>query len=460
MDDFVKRPRRPRIDLSTPVSPARQGRPGRSIVVKYTSDQDRQPIFPKLSVRPQLALQPVEAETPQSLIELPLQADTAEASQDTQKPSEDAANDNQKPDTPKKKRRLRLPFRKPHGKKEWILVSIAAVILLGAIGGSVYWFILRPKPAPVVVTKPPEKKAEIPKPTTEASKLSGLQVPFGVNEKPVTAVMIENSPDARPQAGLKDASIIFEAIAEGGITRFNAIFQDTAPDYIGPVRSVRPYYIDWFMPFDASIAHVGGSPQGLADIRSLGAKDLDQFANGGYYTRITDRYAPHNVYTSIAKLNELEQAKGFTTANYTGFDRKKEAKLATPTAKSIDFAISSFYYNVHYDYDAATNSYLRSEGGEPHRDDRSGAQLSPKVVVAPIMGRGIASDGQHTDYQTVGSGKVLVFQDGGITEGTWTKDSRTSQWKFTDAAGKALAFNPGQTWFTILDSTNLATYKP
>jgi hypothetical protein len=356
-----------------------------------------------------------------------------------------------------KKRRFGLHM--PHGKKQWIIAIIVAVLLLGGGGAAGWWFFIRDTKKPAASTQT-VKKEDPPKPTTEESKFSGLQVPIGTNLKPVTAVMIENSPDARPQAGLKDAGVVFEAVAEGGITRFIALFQDTQPDYVGPIRSVRPYYIDWALPFDASIAHVGGSPKGLSDIKSLNAKDLDQFANSGSYDRVTSRYAPHNVYTSIARLNNLEKSKGFTTANFTGFSRKKEAKSATPTAKTVDLTISSYYYNVHYDYDAATNSYSRSEGGAAHKDEKSGTQITPKVVVAIVMSRGIDSDGQHTDYTTVGSGKMFVFQDGLVQEGTWSKSSRGTQWAFTDANGKALAFNPGQTWFSMVDTSGSVVYKP
>ena len=357
-----------------------------------------------------------------------------------------------------KNRKKRFNLHMPHGKKQWI-ITILVIIALLAGGASAYWFGFHKTAKPTAVTNKPTKKAVV-KPTTEVSTLSGLTVPIGTNLNPVTAIQIENSPDARPQAGLKEASIIFEAIAEGGITRFNAIFQDTAPDYVGPIRSLRPYYIDWFWPFDAAIAHVGGAPQALSDIKTLGIKDLDQFYNGNSYDRINSRYAPHNVYTSIARLNDLEKSKGFNTSTYKGFARKKEEKAVTPTAKTIDLSVSGFYYNVHYDYDAAKNAYLRNEGGEPHKDDRSGSQLEPKVVVAIVMSRGLDGDGEHTDYQTTGSGHMFVFQDGNVQEGTWGKTARKDQWTFTATDGKPITFNPGQTWFTMVDSTGSVTYSP
>jgi len=131
---------------------------------------------------------------------------------------------------------------------------------------------------PLLSAQTGTRKAVVAKPTTEASKLTGVQVDPAVNQRPTTAVMIENSTAARPQSGLDQAGVVFEAIAEGGITRFEAIYQDSQPAYLGPVRSVRPYYIQWALGFDAAIAHVGGSPEALSDIKTWNAKDLDQFA--------------------------------------------------------------------------------------------------------------------------------------------------------------------------------------
>ncbi len=342
---------------------------------------------------------------------------------------------------------------------QWALLMLGMLILIVASAFGVYKLYKH-----ITYQTPQQKqqaaaKKELPKPTTEPSRLTGLQVDPQINKRPVTGVMIENSPDARPQSGLNDAGLVFEAIAEGGITRFLALFQDTGPDYIGPVRSARPYYLDWVLTFDASLAHVGGSPDALGQIKSEGVRDLDQFANSGAYQRISSRYAPHNVYTSTTALDGLNQQKGFTSSSFTSWDRKPDQKLPTPTAKSIDFAVSGYLYSPHYDYDAASNSYLRSEGGQPHKDDRSGQQINPKVVIALVLNYSVAGDGIHSIYQTTGSGHMYVFQDGFVTEGTWQKNDRKSQYTFTDASGKPIKFNAGKTWVTMVNSNGAVTYK-
>jgi hypothetical protein len=276
---------------------------------------------------------------------------------------------------------------------------------------------------------------------------------------PVTGVMVEKSPDARPQSGLKDAGVVFEAIAEGGITRFLALYQEEMPGNIGPIRSSRPYYLQWALGFDAAYAHVGGSPDALADIKSWGVRDLDQFSNSGSYHRISTRYAPHNVYTSRADLLSLQNSKGYSKSTFTGFVRKKEAPAQTPTTSSVDLAISGYYYNVHYDYDATANAYKRTEGGVPHMDADSNTQLEPKVVVALVLPYALLPDGYHSDYQTIGTGKMYIFQDGVLTTGTWQKTDMKTNFTFTDDAGKPLALNPGQTWITAVGSATNVTYK-
>jgi hypothetical protein len=362
---------------------------------------------------------------------------------------------------PQPKRSLKARLR-AITKKQWIIISVVAVLLLGGGAGAYFAFFHKEKPVAQTVKKAAKVTASKPAPTTVASTLSGLQVDPVVNTRPVVGVMIENSTDARPQSGLDSAGVVFEAIAEGGITRFMALFQDKNPAYLGPVRSVRPYYIQWAMGFDAGIAHVGGSSEALQNLKDWKSKDLDQFSNGGAFRRIASRAAPHNVYTSMDQLFDLSNKKGYSSSTFTGFPRKTPAASKTPTAVSVDFTISSATFNAHYDYEAATNTYLRSVGGAPHNVvDEAGkaTQLHPSVVVALVMPQGIHADRVHTTYGSIGSGQAYIFQDGAVTAATWKKGSHTEQLTFVDAAGAPVKLNPGQTWLTALATNDRVAYK-
>ena len=350
----------------------------------------------------------------------------------------------------------KLKLRWPPTRKEAIVILGVTLIVASGLGSAL--MLRQEAPVAATPTKTKVVKKEPPKPTTVASALSGVQVDPAVNARPVIGVMIENSVDARPQSGLGQAGVVFEAIAEGGITRFMALFQDTTPEDIGPVRSVRPYYVKWLMGFDAPIAHVGGSPEALSNIRDWGTKDLDQVSNSGDYRRVATRDAPHNVYTSYSALQQIAAAKGFTGSTFTSFVRKAESPSKTPNAKTIDMAISSSLYNTHYDYDPASNSYKRSQAGAAHIDAGTNQQISPKSVVVLVMPFSI--DGKYSVYGTIGSGQAIVFQDGVATTASWVKSDNAAQFSFTDAGGKALALNPGQTWITAVGDASKVTYAP
>ncbi len=293
----------------------------------------------------------------------------------------------------------------------------------------------KPKPAPVVYYSPLDGEKVADQTATTAA---------------VTGIMIENSPDARPQSGLKGAGVVYEAIAEGGITRFLALYQNTKPDLIGPVRSVRMYYVDWLAPYNASIAHVGGSANALAEVRNGNYRDLDQFFNAGTYWRATDRYAPHNVYTSFTNLDALNAAKGYTSSSFTSFARVDGKPAETPNATSVTINFSGPLYNTTYAYDKATNTYARSEGGEPHLDREAG-QISPSVVIAMKVNMSLVmEDGYREQINTSGTGQAYIFQNGTVTEATWQKTDHNAPLTLLDSAGTPIPLVRGQTWIAAV----------
>ena len=301
---------------------------------------------------------------------------------------------------------------------------------------------------PVTTPETIEHQTEPEKPTTVASRMTGVQVAPELDELPVTGVMIENELHARPQAGLAQADMVYEALVEGGITRFLALFQESQPARIGPVRSVRPYYLDFLLPYDAAIAHTGGSTEALAQIRNQGIPVIFSGDNISTFERSTHRAVPHNAYTSRAKLLAAQNHRGYLTSTYAGLARKPaETPVTVPNARAIDFTMSSALYNPHFDYDSTSNSYRRSQGGTPHLDEQ-GSQISPKVVVALVVTHGYA--GIYSQCDVNRGGVAYVFQDGTVVQGAWTKPYRRSQLVLSDATGAVLPLDPGQTWLTLV----------
>jgi len=352
-------------------------------------------------------------------------------------------------ESPKKVNRFRN-FLSKHRRP---LIITGSILLAICAGGAAAYFVFIKKP--VVAKSTVEKTAEVvvvtPDPIKYYSPLTGLLVADdAATKQAVTGIMIENSPEARPQSGLKNSGVVFEAIAEGGITRFLVLYQQEKPQMIGPVRSLRLYDADWAAAFDTSIGHIGGSAAALAEVRNGNYRDIDQFFNPDAYWRSSDRYAPHNVYTSFAKIDALNAAKGYTTSTFTGFTRVDGKASTTLDATNIQVFISSYLFNSSYVYDATTNTYARSQGGEAHLDREDG-QISPSVVIAlRVDETTILEDGYRESINTIGSGSAVIFQNGTVVNATWTKNSKTEQIKFTDAAGAEIALVRGQTWLVAV----------
>lgn len=283
------------------------------------------------------------------------------------------------------------------------------------------------------------------------SPLTGLPVADEAASKTnITAIMIENSPDARPQSGLQQADVIYEAIAEGGITRFIALYQQSRPELVGPVRSLRMYYLDWAAPYDPAIAHVGGSLFSLREVRNGTHKDLDQFFNPGTYWRASDRYAPHNVYTSFARLDALNGSRGYNQSNAQPLPRG-DVPINGSVANQVNVTMSGGDYNSSWQYDAGSQTYLRSQGGGPHVDREKGQISAQVVVILKTTMNNVMEDGWRENYVTVGTGDAVVIAGGKVTEVTWHKANMRTQMFFTNKSdGKAFLLPRGKTWFSAV----------
>lgn len=345
-----------------------------------------------------------------------------------------------------------------------LVPSILAILASGAVSALI---IFQPASDEEIIEEP---QPEPPKPDVKYfSHLTGHEIPTAAAlNQAATCIMIENSPNARPQSGLRNAGIIHEAVAEGGITRYLAIFQDAMPELIGPVRSVRLYYAHWAKVYECSIAHVGGAEDALTLIRNPanGYRDIDQFFNAGSYWRARDRYAPHNVYTNAENMNALNTTKGYTSSNFTGLARanagKTPTRSATP-ATAIDMQVSSALYNPSYEYNPVTNTYLRShQSGGAHMDkdgDGTLIQNSPDVVIALMVDQKLAANGKHTNITTTGTGTAHIFQNGEYIAANWVKPTLDDELHFYDAEDNPIIFNRGQIWITAVSINNSVTWQ-
>ena len=181
-------------------------------------------------------------------------------------------NNQKTADSKAEKKPIDTPKAKKSGEKEsksWLVFLILGLLMLA---GGVTLLLL-------VVLKPVEEKAALVFPTIP-SKTTSAKIYSNITGQEITDESLNQTPNgtdgARPQAGLNDAGVVFEAIAEAGITRFAAIYQNPSTAVIGPIRSLRLYYLEWDTPFDCTIVHAGGADDAIAAVRNGGYKDLTE----------------------------------------------------------------------------------------------------------------------------------------------------------------------------------------
>lgn len=273
----------------------------------------------------------------------------------------------------------------------------------------------------------------------------------------VIAVMIENPVDVRPQSGVDKAFYVYEAPVEGNITRWMALFgADVEVGEIGPVRSARPYYVDWALGWDALYAHVGGSPEALELIRDRGVYDVDEFFWGSTFWRSRRALAPHNVFTESLRLIDAWEQVVLGEVYYDDrlfADSPTEEERPEEHMVFVDFGHP--LYDVEWEYRPETNDYLRTQLGEVS-EMRDGFELIASNVAVMFTDIVTIDEVGRKRVTTVGEGDAVVFQNGEMIEATWEKESRGDLERFVDADGNEIEWTPGATWVQVLPIGNMA----
>lgn len=342
----------------------------------------------------------------------------------------------------------------PVKRKRIIIGAFIAILILTASAFGYLNYInnnnnLIPTPTPTISATP----GPTPIGDTAPSQLDGTLVATKLATRRPLAVVVENHPDSRPQVGLTSASIVYETLAEGGITRFMAIFGPRLPAKIGPVRSARTYFVSWAKEYDAMFAHVGGSGDALGRIMALKVKDLSQFRIGTYAFWREPRggiATEHTMFTDPKKLYKYAyDIKHWPkTCTFPLWTFKDDAALAARPASSsitVNFSYGTMY-QARWKYDQTTNLYKRSMAGSTHRDRISGEQITAKNVLIQYNQYVYKAGKKDHNLVLIGSGKILLFRDGIKIKGTWKKATKYSRTLFYDSAGQPPVFNRGTTW--------------
>ncbi len=351
-------------------------------------------------------------------------------------------------------------------------------------------------PAPVEQVEP----SPAPEPTPAyTAPLTGEAQAVGDESRPI-AVMINNAPAARPQSGLSEADMVYEVLAEGGITRLIAVYQSYHGEAtIGPVRSIRPYLIGIGDSLHALLVHAGGSPDAYAILQHGGREHLDEITNAGApFWRDSSRKAPHNLYTNEVKLRETALKKGYAdkvkipsfpflsvttdqvntsetatsgtigdsetgnsdatdTSTSDGIDSTNStmtdntSAASTESAKKIELRFLLQSYKVGYIYDQATDLYTRQINDKDHIDLNNKKPLTAANVVVLSGSYKVLDDVGRLSLKLDSGGEALLFQQGKVIRGEWKHGSDDAIRFYRE--GKEIPFVRGTTYYNIVPNT-------
>src|SRR3989338_7221374 len=289
-----------------------------------------------------------------------------------------------------------------------------------------------------------------PKAAPGAHPLTGLPYLSATPARRPFAIVIDNTPEARPQYGLSKADVVYESLTEGGVTRLLALFSSEKPLRIGPIRSARPYLVRQAQDWDAFLVHSGGSTRALDMLNTEipHVYNLDEFSNGNAFVR-TSQTPPHNLFTSYIALETLAENKAMPltlTALPSWAYATTTPEGSTTTSFAIPYNLASM--NVAYQYDEASQTYTRMLGGQPHRDAETNKPLSPANVILEFRDMADIPDPQKLgliDYSYAGAGDAIIFTKGKKINARWTRSSQGPT-VYATATGRTVQLKPGQTF--------------
>lgn len=306
-----------------------------------------------------------------------------------------------------------------------------------------------PQPSP-----PPAKADSSTSPPTETKQPETVTRPKPFLSGAIS-VMVENSPQARPQSGLEKADLVYEFEAEGGVSRFMSLYYQDAAEKIGPVRSARMGAYDIATAYAVPYAHAGGNNDVLIALKEQNRRllNLDEINTcGPCFWRSKDRVAPHNLYTSTELIEGRAKAVGFGLKPLDRFPEGGAMAGGTPVP-TIAFSWGPRTQDVTWTWNG--KRYERAQSGKPHVME-SGTRLEADNVIV-LFTRYVWDqaaqwgEGQN-NITIVGSGNGYLYRDGKVYAIRWTKNSREEHYALTTPDGAPVQLAVGQTWIEILKS--------
>jgi len=291
-----------------------------------------------------------------------------------------------------------------------------------------------------------------------AKCINGAVPDGGAPDRPALAIKVENLPEARPQAGLDKADIVYEEPVEGGITRFIAVFECLDASRVGPVRSARLTDPPILIQFGKQtlFGYAGGVPRVERDVATTGLHDVNYEIPPAVSAYIRDprRDAPHNLYTSTKALYKAGHDSGGRPKPIFRFGPEIFGKARAVHTAHVDFSSTA---DVFWRWNPKKEMYFRFHGTEPHMLEGnvqvSAANVIVQVVHLKDTGIVDVAGNPSPEVESVGSGKCYVLRGGRMIVGTWVRKSENQVTQFLDPSRHPIQLHPGRTWVELFPNT-------
>lgn len=268
------------------------------------------------------------------------------------------------------------------------------------------------------------------------------------------AVVINNHPKARPQSGIHQADIVYEALAEGKVTRFLAIFQSEHPEKIGPVRSARNYFIELAKGYDSLFVAHGYSPDAFELLQRGYLDELNGMSyDGSLFKRSKDRQAPHNSYITFANILKGAEQKKYDMSkvprNNVFLTEEEQTQLQGNHASKVTLSYGSNLFNVRYEYDQQTEKFTRFSNEEQTVDNDSKKPVLLDNIFIVETNHQVVDEEGRLDIDLTSGGNGYLFQKGKWYEVQWKNEAGRM---IPVHNGQKIGFVPGKTWIHIVPS--------
>ncbi len=328
-----------------------------------------------------------------------------------------------------------------------------------------------PSPSPTETAAPTATPIPAPTalPTGSAPGIDGVMRAAALAFRTPLAVLIDDNIAARPQAGFNAASLVYQAPADGGETRYMLVFQGQDAPTIGPVRSGRPFFLRWAAEYRSGLAHYGGDymtlGQTIPELNGTYLYDIDALnGSNAAFHRVKTRKAPHNAYTNTRSLRAVGVKRGMPATQHAGFGVRAYTDDASFADRPATATINIPYARgaAGYTYDRGQNLYLRSVAGRAQIDAGDGKRVTARNVVVLYMHKSIDPNSEPGHARVVldqiGSGPALVFREGRVWKATWRKDSVGDITRFFAADGTEIPLVRGRTFIQVVPTGTKVTY--